>query len=152
MLDDTDWHILTILQTEARLPFAELGRRVGLSPSSVAERVRKLEDSGIIVGYRAEINPGAIGLSLRILIDVITTPQQYPQVIEFMEHCPAVQSAHHVTGNTSFRIEALVGSIAEVEPLIGKLSHYGQTTTSIVLSSPVRKTAIAPPGDISTTL
>lgn len=144
-LDDIDWELLTTLQQEARLPFAELGRRVGLSPPAVAERVRRMEESGVLVGYHAAVNPQAVGLELRVLIDLTTTPQQYPQIIPFMEQCAAIQSAHHVTGGTSFRIEALVASIAALEALVEHLSLYGQTATAIVLSSPIQKTVLVQP-------
>ena len=145
VLDNTDWEILTALQDDARLSFAELGRRVGLSPPSVTERVRRMEETGILLGYHAVIAPKSIGLELRVLIDLTTTPHHYPAVIEFMEDCAAIQSAHHVTGGASFRVEAFVPSITELEDLVGRLSLYGQTKTSIVLSSPVQKTIIAKP-------
>ena len=148
-LDDTDWGLLMALQQDARLSFAELGRRVGLSPPAVTERLRRMEDTGVLVGYRAMVAPKAIGLDLRVLIDLTTTPQQYPAVITFMEDCTAIQSAHHVTGGASFRIEAFVPSIMALEDLVGQLSVYGQTKTSIVLSSPVQKTVLARPQSMS---
>ena len=133
------------LQQDARLSFAELGRRVGLSPPAVAERVRRMEEREILLGYRAVINPKMVGWELRVLIDLTTTPQQYSAVIPFMEGCSAIQSAHHVTGGASFRIEAFVPSIMALEDLVGQLSVYGQTKTSIVLSSPVQKTVVSSP-------
>ena len=144
-LDDTDWQLLIALQNDARLSFAELGRRVGLSPPAVTERVRRMEESGILLGYRAIVDPKAIGIELRVLIDLTTTPQRYPAVIAFMQECAAIHQAHHVTGNASFRIEALVPSITALETLVGQLSEYGHTETSIVLSSPIQKTQIYPP-------
>ena len=144
-LDQTDWDILTALQQNARLSFSELGRRVGLSPPSVTERVRRMEDAGILRGYQAVIEPKAIGLELRVLIDLTTTPQQYPAVVDFMDGCAYIRSAHHVTGAASFRVEALVSSIMELEKLVGQLSLYGQTQTSVVLSSPVQKSIILKP-------
>ena len=145
VLDDIGWQLLIELQKDARLSFAELGRQVGLSAPAVAERVRRLEESGMIRGYRADVEPEALGLSLRVFIDLTTTPQRYSQIIDFMQSCDAIRSAHHVTGNVSFRIEALVASIHELEPLLGQLSLYGQTTTSIVLSSPIQKSLISKP-------
>lgn len=144
-VDDTDWALLMALQQDARLSFAELGRRVGLSPPAVAERVRQMEEAGILLEYRAVVDPKMIGLDLRVLIDLTTSPQQYPAVITFMDACVAIQSAHHVTGGASFRIEAFVPSIMALEDLVGQLSLYGQTKTSIVLSSPVQKALFARP-------
>ncbi len=134
LLDDTGWKLLQALQEDARLSFAELGRRVGLSPPAVAERVRRMEDAGIITGYRAQVNPEKIGLPLMALIALTTTPQQYPQVIALINDLPEVLECHHVTGSCSFSIKAIASSMSHLEGLIGQLSRYGQTSTSIVLS------------------
>lgn len=134
LLDDTGWQLIQALQDDARLSFAELGRRVGLSPPAVAERVRRMEEAGIITGYRVEINPGKIGLPLMALIGLTTTPQQYPEVIALINNLPEVLECHHVTGNYSFVIKAIASSMSHLEALIGKLSRYGQTSTSLVLS------------------
>ncbi|MCA1991615.1 MAG: Lrp/AsnC family transcriptional regulator [Coleofasciculus sp. S288] len=134
LLDDTGWQLIQALQDDARLSFAELGRRVGLSPPAVAERVRRMEEAGIITGYRVEINPGKSGLPLMALIGLTTTPQQYPEVIALINNLPEVLECHHVTGNYSFVIKAIASSMSHLEALIGKLSRYGQTSTSLVLS------------------
>ena len=138
-LDVTSWQLLEALQEDARLSYAELGRRVGLSPPAVAERVKKMEEVGIITGYRVEIDAEKIGLPITALIALTTTPQQYPQVIAKMTNLAEIQCCHHVTGNSSFIIEAKVSSIAHLEKLIEQISQYGQTTTSIVLSSPIER-------------
>jgi len=145
VLDQIDWQILNLLQQDARLSLAEIGRRVSLSPPSVTERIRQMEEAGIILGYSAKINPSAIGLGLRVLIDLTTTPEQYPSVIEFMKTCEFIRSAHHVTGSASFRVEVLIHSIHTLEALIGQMSKFGHTITSIVLSSPVEKTIMNGP-------
>lgn len=134
LLDHTGWQLLQALQEDARLSFAELGRRVGLSPPAVAERVRRMEEVGIITGYRAQLDPEKIGLPLIALIGLTTTPQQYPQVIALIEDLPEVLECYHVTGNCSFSIKAIASSMSHLESLIAKLSRYGQTATSIVLS------------------
>ncbi len=135
LLDDTGWQILQALQNDARLSFAELGRRVGLSPPAVAERVRRMEEAGIIWGYRAEVNPEKVGLPLTALIGLTTTPQQYPQVIALINNLPEVLECHHVTGSSSFSIKAIASSVSHLELLIEQLSRYGSTATSIVLST-----------------
>lgn len=137
-LDRTSWQLLEALQENARLSYAELGRIVGLSPPAVAERVKKMEEIGIITGYRVEIDAEKIGLPITALIALTTTPQQYPQVIALMTNLTEIQCCHHVTGDSSFTIEAKVSSIAHLEKLIEQISQYGQTKTSIVLSSPIK--------------
>ena len=132
LLDDTSWQILQALQDDARLSFAELGRRVRLSPPAVAERVHKIEEAGIITGYRAQVNAQKIGLPLMAMIGLTTTPQQYPQIIALINDLPEVLECHHVTGNCSFSIKAIASSISHLESLIEQLSRFGQTATSIV--------------------
>lgn len=149
LLDITGWQLLQALQEDARLSFAELGRRVGLSPPAAAERIRRMEDAGIITGYRVEINAEKIGLPLTALIALTTTPQQYPQVLALMNDLPEIRSCHHVTGSGSFIIEANASSIAHLEKLIEQLSRYGQSATSIVLSSPIKGRTIGQPSHLS---
>jgi Lrp/AsnC family leucine-responsive transcriptional regulator len=138
-LDGVDWKLLQALQENARLSFAELGRRIGLSPPAVAERVRKLEDAGIITAYRAEIEPQAIGLPITAFVRLSTPPDRYPRVIELAQQLPEILECHHIAGGDAFVFKVAVVSVVQLEAVIGQLSTYGQTTTSIVLSSPVKK-------------
>ncbi len=138
-LDDTAWAILQALQTDARLSYAQLGRRVNLSAPAVAERVRRLEEAGVIMGYRAIVDPAKLGFGLRALMDLTTTPQQYPEVLRQLEAMPEIRSCHHVTGQGSFRVEAIATSMLHLEQVIEQLSQFGQTATAIVLSTPLKK-------------
>jgi Lrp/AsnC family leucine-responsive transcriptional regulator len=144
LLDEVGWRILKALQEDGRLSFAELGRRVGLSLPAVAERVRRLEEAGIITGYRAEVNMAKIGLPIMAFIRMNTPRDQYPALIALLNNLPQVLECHHLTGSESFVIKIVVASIADLETLIGQLSAYGQTTTSIVLSSPLSKKMMTP--------
>ena len=141
-LDGTDRKILQALQQEGRLSFSELGRRVGLSSPAATERVRKLEDAGIITGYCARVNAEVLGLPLKAFIQLTTTPDRYPQAIAEMEALPEILRGYHVTGNCSFVIEAIASSMSHLEEIIHQLSQYGPTSTLIVLSNPVFKNAI----------
>ena len=137
ILDNVGWQILTALQEDARLSFAELGRRVGLSLPAVAERVRRMEEAGIITGYSAKIDVTKIGLSIMAFIRVSTSGDQYPTVISLAGKLPEVVECHHLTGTDSFIMKVVVSSIPHLERVITQLSTYGQTATSVVLSSPV---------------
>ncbi|MCB0193794.1 MAG: Lrp/AsnC family transcriptional regulator [Anaerolineae bacterium] len=139
LLDHVGWQILRELQEDARLSFTELGRRVGLSLPAVAERVRRMEEAGIILGYRADVNTAKIGVSMVAFIRLTTSGSQYPKIIALAQDLPEVMECHHLTGTDSFIMKVIVSSIAHLETLITRLSTYGQTTTSIVLSSPVVK-------------
>ena len=145
LLDDTGWQILGILQENARLSFAEVGRRVGLSLPAVSERVRRLEEAGIIRGYRAEVDPVKVGLPLTVFVRLITTPQQYPRVRALVAERSGILECHHVTGGDSFMLKIVIGSMAELEELLGELSFCGQTVTSIVLSSMITRSSLDRP-------
>ena len=98
LLDKINIAILNELQKDGRLSFSELGRRVGLSTPAATERVRRLEDAGVIAGYGARINPGALGYAITALIEVATTPGSYQQMLEFARATPAVWECYFVKG------------------------------------------------------
>lgn len=137
LLDRVGWQILEALQEEARLSYAELGRRVGLSLPAVAERVRRMEEAGMINGYQAKVNMVDIGLPLTAFVHLRTGQDRYPALITLLKSLPQVLEAHHLAGPDAFIIKIVAASIPHLEGLITRLGVYGQTTTSIVLSSPI---------------
>jgi Lrp/AsnC family leucine-responsive transcriptional regulator len=139
LIDDIARKLLDELQKDARLSYAELGRRVGLSPSATSERLRNLEDAGVIRGYRAEIDPSSLGLSVGAIIRMACDGEQYRRFVTFLETCEEVRECHHVTGGDALMIRVLVGSIEELEQLVMKFLRFGVPTTSIVLSSPLTR-------------
>ncbi len=141
-MDSIDWKILKELQTDARVSYAELGRRVGLTTPAVIERVRKLEDAGIITGYRAEIDAAKVGLPITAFIRMSITGVDYSRIIEVAENAPEVLECHRGTGGDSFIMKVAVSSVEHLQNLIDRLTPYGITTTSIVLSSPVKSRVI----------
>jgi Lrp/AsnC family leucine-responsive transcriptional regulator len=145
LLDATGLGLLRALQRDARVSFAELGRRLGLSAPAIAERVRNLEDAGILTGYRAEVDRAALGLPLTVFIRLQSPPSNYPKFLHLAQRLDEVLELHHVTGSEAFILKAAVSSVAHLESLIGKLSVFGQTATSLVLSSPLLQREIAPP-------
>lgn len=144
LLDGIGWSILQALQEDARLSFAELGRRVGLSLPAVAERVRRMEEAGIISGYYALVEPKAVGRPITAFIRISVPGERYPAFTNLVQELGEVQECHHLTGADAFIIKAVVSSITHLERLITRLSPYGQTTTSIVLSSPVTRRVLGP--------
>ncbi|MFN6964631.1 MAG: Lrp/AsnC family transcriptional regulator [Pyrinomonadaceae bacterium] len=137
-LDDIDRKILKELQTDARTSFAELGRRVGLTTPAVIERVRKLEDAGVIVGYRAEIDTAKVGCPITAFIRMSITGVDYSHIIEVAEESSEVLECHRGTGGDSFIMKVAVSSVEHLQEVIDRLTPYGITTTTIVLSSPVK--------------
>ncbi len=138
-LDRTDRAILQALQEHARISFNKIGQRVGLTSPAVGERVRRMEDAGVITGYHAELEPGRLGLPLQAFIRLHTGPEKYPRVLAALAETPEVLECHHVTGEASFILRVAVASMPDLEAIIARLSPYGETATSIVLSTPLKR-------------
>jgi Lrp/AsnC family leucine-responsive transcriptional regulator len=136
-LDDTNRRLLAELQDDARLSLAELGRRVGLSSPAVAERLQRLENAGCITGYRTEIDPRALGFGLSAVIRVRPASRQLQRIAELARTSAEVVECHRITGEDCFFLKAHVRTIGHLEELIDRFTPYGQTTTSIIQSSPV---------------
>jgi Lrp/AsnC family leucine-responsive transcriptional regulator len=144
MLDKINSKIMRQLQTDARISYAELGRRVGLTTPAVIERVKRLEETGIITGYRAEINPAKVGLPILAFIRMNIVGIDFSQVIKTAESSPEVLECHRGTGGDSFIFKVAVADVGHLQVIIDKFTPYGTTTTSIVLSSPVQNRIIEP--------
>jgi Lrp/AsnC family leucine-responsive transcriptional regulator len=139
LIDDIARKLLDELQKDARISYAELGRRVGLSPSATAERLRHLEEAGVIRGYRADIDPAYFGFSIVAIIRMSCDGEQYNRFVAFLNTCEEVRECHHVTGSDALMIKVLVGSIEGLEQLVMKFLRYGVPTTSVVLSTPLTR-------------
>jgi Lrp/AsnC family leucine-responsive transcriptional regulator len=138
-LDAVDAAILGVLAADARTTMSDLARAVGLSPPSVTERVRRLEESGIIQGYGAVIDPAALGLPLAASIRIRPIPGQLRKVAEVLLGLDAIVECDRVTGEDCFIAKAHVRTVAELEALIDEIVPYAMTNTSIIQSSPVKR-------------
>ena len=136
-LDETNLRLLAELQGDARLSLAELGRRVGLSSPAVADRIGRLERDGVIRGYRADIDPRALGYSLSAVIRIRPAARQIADVARQAQETPEVVECHRITGDDCFVMRAHVRDVDPLEEVIDRFTAFGQTTTSIVQSSPV---------------
>ena len=137
LLDDVGWELLRLLQEDARLTYAELAKRVFLSARGVADRVRRMEEAGIIRGYRAEVSPGAVGAPMTVIMSVSAPWEKAARFAELARHTPEVLECHYVTGGDTYVAKAVVASVEHLAALIGRLEAHSEVTTSIVLSSPV---------------
>ncbi len=142
LLDKTGWKLLQTLQKEGRIAYRELGKAIGLSTPAVSERVRKMEEAGIITGYRAVLDLEKLGRGITAFVSIQTTPDKYEPLIDFMENSPVVLEGHYITGQASFIIKIAVASIKEMERFINQVSHYGATQTSVVMSTHVKNKII----------
>lgn len=139
ILDKINLAILDELQQDARLSYSELGRRVGLSTPAVTERLRRLEDAGVIGGYGARIDPVRLGYGITALIEVAVPPTRYNQVLEYAQATAEVRECYFVTGESSYVARVVARSVQHLQELIQRLSLFGSTKTSVVLSSPIIK-------------
>ena len=140
--DTVNLRILTELQQNPRLTMSELGRRVGLSAPAVTERVRRLEELGIIRGYRLDINPTALGLPIAAYVRIRPNPGQLPKIAELAQQIPEVVECYRVTGEDCFILKVHLPSLDQLDHVIDAFLLYGTTTTSLIQSSPV---ALRPP-------
>jgi Lrp/AsnC family transcriptional regulator, leucine-responsive regulatory protein len=136
-LDAIGWSLLHELQENARLSFSELGRRVGLTPPAVADRVRRMEEAGIIRGYRVDLDPAKVGLPLQAVIRVTHRGVNCLELGRIVSEYPEVTECHRITGAESYTMKVSLRSVEHLQELIDRLMPYGETVTSIVLSSPV---------------
>jgi Lrp/AsnC family leucine-responsive transcriptional regulator len=146
-LDGPNRALLGLLQEDGRLSVAELGRRVGLSSPAVAERLQRLQRSGVITGYRAEVDPRALGLSLSVVLRIRPAPGQLQNVAEAARATAEVVECHRITGDDCYVMTAHVRDVAHMEQVIDRFTPLGQTTTSIVQSSPVPRRPVGLGGD-----
>lgn len=136
-LDSTDIAIIETLVEDARTPVAKLARRIGMSSPSAAERLRRLEDAGVISGYKAQIDPEALGYGVTVYIRVRPMAGQLPRVAELLPSIKEIVMCDRITGEDCFIAKAHLPNIIDLETLIDKLMPYAQTNTSVVQSSPV---------------
>jgi Lrp/AsnC family leucine-responsive transcriptional regulator len=136
-LDDVDLRLVGELQADGRLSFAELGRRVDLSAPAVAERLGRLEQAGVITGYRAVVDPRALGFTLGVIIRIRPAPRELRKVAELAQRTPEVVECHRITGEDCFFMKAYVRDVEHLEEVIDQFVVYGQTTSSIMQTSPV---------------
>lgn len=145
LLDTTDLRLLHELQDNARLSLAELGRRVGLSAPAVTERLARLERDGVILGYRAALNPRALGYTLSAVIRIRPAPRQLHEVAQLARDTPEVVDCRRITGEDCFIMTAHVRSVEHLEEVIDSFALHGQTTSSIVQSAPVADRGLSLP-------
>ena len=137
LLDDMNVGLLRELSGNPRLPMAELARRVGMSAPAVAERVQRLERAGVIAGFRMEVDPAALGMPVTAIVRVRPGPGQLPKIAEEARNTPQVVECLRITGEDCFVMKVCGPSIGQLEEILDRFLLFGQTTTSIVVSTPV---------------
>jgi Lrp/AsnC family leucine-responsive transcriptional regulator len=150
LMDGYGRKLLAELQANARLSVAELGRRIGLSPTATAERLKQMEEIGILHSYTVEIDREALGLEVMAFIRMSCGGQHYHRLLEYVQTLEEVRECHHLTGGDDFLLKVTTTSMADLEALIEALLPYGNPITSLVLSSPVERRKYAVTGKLTT--
>ncbi|MEE2932151.1 MAG: Lrp/AsnC family transcriptional regulator [Pseudomonadota bacterium] len=138
-MDEKTFHIVKLLVSNARLSFNALAKRVDLSPPAVAERVRRLEHTGVLLGYHAKLERNAVGLPITAFVRLSCKSAKFQAVTRLALELPQVLECHHITGEACFLIKLAAPSIAELKSLIERFREYGQADSSVVLSSVVEQ-------------
>ena len=137
LLDPINLRLLQELEQDGRIGMAELGRRVGMSAPAVAERVQRLEHAGVIAGYRAEIDPRALGFPVSASLRIRPAPGHLQRIPEIARDTPEVAECYRITGDDCYLMRLHLRSIDDLEAVLDRFTPYGQTTTSIIHSAPV---------------
>lgn len=146
VLDEMGWQILDELQKNARITYKQLAEKVNLSVSPLIERIKRMEDNGIITGYRATINPKKVGYNISALLYFSSNYNNPdPVLFKIFERIPEIVSCWSITGTNDYLLEIIVPSLEFLESMLVELSKHGKITTSIVLPSSVKKTFIHKP-------
>jgi Lrp/AsnC family transcriptional regulator, leucine-responsive regulatory protein len=144
VLDDVNRELLRLLDEDPRRSAAELARRIGMSAPAVRERVARLEQTGVIRGYRLDVDPAALGLPVAVWVRVRPGPGQLPRIAELAARVPEVAECHRISGEDCFLLRVHVPAIADLEAVLDRFLLHGQTTTSFVVATPVPPRTPAP--------
>lgn len=136
-MDDIDAGILRVLAKDGRLSVAEVARRVAMSAPAVRERIMRLERDGVIRGYRVDVDPAALGLPVAAWVRIRPGPQQLPKIGELAARTPEVSECHRISGEDCFLLKVHVPTIAALEGVLDQFLLHGQTTSSLIVSTPV---------------
>lgn len=134
-MDSTDMNILGILQEDGRISMKELGKKVGLTSPAVSERVKRLEENGVITGYKAIVNPDLINKSIKAFITIDIKSQNYKRFLEYVPKNAYIIECHHVTGGDCMIMKIMVKNMEELEQVIDDFKRFGNTQTNLILST-----------------
>ena len=146
LLDQTNLRLLGELNANPRITMSALGRRVGMSAPAVTERVQRLERAGVILGYRLEVDPAALGLPVTAFVRIRPAPGQLPKIAELARQLDQVSECYRITGEDCFLVKVHAATVPQLEELLDQFLSYGQTVSSIVVSTPVPPRPLTLPG------
>ena len=143
-LDGVNRHLLEELSLDARLSTADLARRVGMSAPAVRERLTRLEETGVIRGYRLDVDPAALGLPVAAWVRIRPGPGQLSRIAELASSTPQVSQCYRISGEDCFLLQVHVPTIEALESVLDAFLLHGQTTSSFIVSTPVPPRPVTP--------
>ena len=148
LADQKNLDLLRLLENNPRAPISHLARKIGMSNPAVKERILRLEETGLLAGYRLELNPKELGYHITAFVRVRPLPGHLHKIAELAQTIPQVTECHRVTGEDCFILKVFLKEISSLDRVLDKLLAHGQTTTSIVQSSPVPPRGLPLPGEV----
>lgn len=136
-IDTISWKILQAMQRDSRLSLKALSHEIGLSLPATSERLKRLEEAGIITGYHAQIAPQTVGYQVMAMIGMTALKPEKHRLLETLQRRPEVIECLHVTGQDSYLLRVIANDMSHLERFIESINHYGETRTSIVMSQPI---------------
>ncbi|EQK44611.1 MULTISPECIES: Lrp/AsnC family transcriptional regulator [Paraclostridium] len=134
-MDATDFKIIELLQEDGRISMKDLGKIVGLTSPAVSERVKRLEESGVIKGYKAIVNPDKLGRVIKSFINISLPSENYQSFIDYVKRDNRIVECHHITGDDCLLLKVIVPDMYALEQVIDKIKQVGRTKTSVILST-----------------
>jgi Lrp/AsnC family leucine-responsive transcriptional regulator len=146
VLDDKAWRLLLALQADGRAPLKALAAAAGLSIPATAERLRRLQEAGVVRGVVAELDPARAGYTVRAIVGITAAEPGKRHLLERLRQAPEVLECHHVAGADSYLMTVVARDLADLERFLGAINGWGETRTSIVFSTPIPRRGLVPPG------
>lgn len=141
-MDITDYRIIEILQDDGRVSMKDLGKIVGLTSPAVSERVKRLEEAGVIQGYKAIVNPDKLGRVIKSFINIALPSENYQEFVDYARQDNRIVECHHITGEDCLLLKVIVQDMYELEQVIDKIKQVGKTKTSVILSTIIEAKSI----------
>jgi Lrp/AsnC family leucine-responsive transcriptional regulator len=147
LFDQRNVKLLRLLRADPRMSLSALARRVGMSAPAVRERIARLEEAGVIRGYCLEIDPRALGFPITAMVRIRPMPGKLPKIVELAQAITQISECHRITGEDCFILKLHLRSLDELDPILDRFLAFGQTTTSLMQSSPVPPRPLPLPGE-----
>lgn len=141
-VDRISWKIIDLVQKDGRISLKTLAHEIGLSIPATSERLKRLEEAGIISGYRAVVKPESVGYGVMAIIGMTTPQPDKARLVKTLSEMPEVLECLHVTGQDSYLIRIITRDLKHLEDFVGSINHFGETRTSIVLSDPIEMRSV----------